>query len=88
MSKVTLVAILLGAGFLALLVYSTMGLQAVSCEVCMQYNGRDRCATTSAPSKEEALRTGRDTACAPITFGMTETIQCGNTEPVSFTCDD
>jgi hypothetical protein len=86
MSKVTLVSILFGLAVLAALIYSSMGLQEQSCEVCITFNGRTNCATASAPSQEEATRTASDVACAPISSGMTESIQCSNTPPDSVKC--
>ena len=88
MKKTTLLALLFALGVLGVLVYSTMQLGQVSCEVCMTYNGRNRCASASAPSRQEAIRTATDTACAPISSGMTEVIQCGNTPPVSIDCGE
>lgn len=86
MSKTTLLAILFGLAVLGVLVYSTMQLGQVSCEVCMTYNGMDRCATAAAPTRQEAVRSATDTACAVLSSGMTESIQCGNTPPKSVNC--
>ena len=83
MSKTTLVSILFLLAVLGVLVYSTMGLQGYSCEVCITFNGRTNCAKASGTSREEAQRTATDTACAPITGGMSETIACSNTPPDS-----
>jgi len=85
MSKVALVSILFGLAVLGALVYSTLGLRQVSCEVCMTFNGRTQCAKASGTTREEAQRTATDTACAPISGGMTESIQCSNTPPDSVT---
>lgn len=83
MSKVALVSILFGLAVLGALVYSTMGLAKVSCEVCMTFNGRTQCAKASGTTREEAQRTATDTACAPISSGMTDSIKCSNTTPDS-----
>ncbi len=86
MPKATIVSLLFGLAVLATLVYSTLGLGQYSCEVCMTYNGSQNCSTASAPTREEATRTASDVACAPISSGMTESIQCSNTPPDSVTC--
>lgn len=86
MSKTTLVAILFGLAVLGVLIYSTMGLQQWSCEVCITYNDRYNCASAAAPTREEAIRTATDVACAPISSGMTESIQCTNTAPDTVEC--
>jgi hypothetical protein len=84
-SKTTVVSILFLLAVLGVLVYSTLDLQGYSCEVCMTFNGRTNCAKASGTSREEAQRTATDTACAPITGGMSETIACSNTPPDNVT---
>jgi hypothetical protein len=86
MSKTTLIAILFSLAVLATLIYSTMSLQQYSCEVCITYQGQTNCSTASGTSEEEARRTAIDVACAPISNGMTESIQCSNTPPDSVRC--
>jgi hypothetical protein len=86
MSKPALVALIFGVVFLGVLIYSTLGLGQYSCTVCVTYGGRQNCATSSAPTEEEATRTATDVACAPISSGMTESIQCSNTPPDSIEC--
>jgi hypothetical protein len=86
MSKPALAAIIFALAVLGVLIYSTIGLSQYACEVCMTYNGQQNCATASAPTEEEAVRTASDVACAPISSGMTESIQCSNTPPDSINC--
>jgi len=81
MSKVTLVSIGMFLAVMALIVYSTLGLAQYSCEVCMTYQGRTNCSKASGTTPEEAQRTATDTACAPISGGMTDSIECSNTPP-------
>lgn len=81
MSKTTLLSLVIGIAVLGALVYSTMQLSQFTCEVCMSFKGATNCATASGVSREEAQRTATDTACAPISGGMTESIQCSNTPP-------
>ena len=85
MSKPILAAIVFLALVIGALVYSTLGLNQFTCEVCMEYKGRTNCATASGTTQEEAVRTATDTACATISAGMTESIQCSRTPPVSVT---
>lgn len=85
MSKTTVVSILFLLAVFGALVYSTLDLQGYSCEVCITFNGRTNCAKASGTSREEAQRTATDTACAPITGGMSETIACSNTPPDNIT---
>jgi hypothetical protein len=86
MNKTTLIAILFSLLVLGVLIYSTLGLQQYSCEVCITYQGQTNCSTAAGTSQEEATRTATDVACAPISNGMTESIQCSNTPPNSVSC--
>lgn len=86
MNKTTVIAILFALLVLGALIYSTMDLQQYSCEVCVTYQGQTNCATASGTSAQEATRTASDVACAPISSGMTESIQCSNTPPDSVNC--
>ena len=88
MSKTTLLSVLFGLAVLGLLIYSTIGLPQYSCEVCMTYDGQTNCSIARAPTSAEATRTATDVACAPISSGMTESIQCSNTVPDSVECSE
>lgn len=84
--KIVLVVAVLGAVFYIVLSPTRLG--KVSCEVCMEFDGRDDCRTANAPSRDEAIVTARDNACAQIAFGRDDSIRCGNSEPVSVRCSD
>jgi hypothetical protein len=88
MNKTTLIAIAFGLIVLGVLIYSTMNLQKISCEVCVTYRGQNNCSTAAGTTREEAVRTATDVACAPISNGMTESIQCSNTPPKSVNCTE
>ena len=77
-----LLGIAAAIAFVALLTYMTMGMKQHRVEVCMEFNGRTNCATAAGPSREQALRTASETACATISSGMTESTTCGRTPPV------
>jgi hypothetical protein len=80
---ITIVAI---AGFVGLLIWSTIKAQGVECQVCVSYNGRQNCAVASGGTAEEATSTAQTTACGPLTGGMNDAIACDRTPPVSRTC--
>jgi hypothetical protein len=89
MSKSLKLTIILG--FLGVMIYvviSSFGLAQASCEVCMEFKGRESCRTARGVSREEAMQTARDNACARITNGRAESIRCGNSEPKSVRCSD
>lgn len=81
-----LLAILAILGFVAFVIWSTMSAQGVECRVCVRFDGRDNCATATAASEEEAVRTAQNTACGPLARGMNDAIACDNTPPVGRTC--
>ena len=84
--KTTVLAVLVFVLFLAYLVYSSMGLSKVSCEVCINFGGRSECRTAQGVTAEEAQRTATSVACTLLTSDMTESIACGNTRPVKLMC--
>ena len=87
MSKTT--KILIGAGFVALLVfimYSTMGLAKVTCEVCVEFHGRTMCSSAAGTNKNEAVKSAIDVACSDLAAGRTENIACEATMPKTMSC--
>ncbi len=82
----TIIMILLTAGFVAVLMWSTIAAQAVECRVCVGFNGRQNCATATAASAEEAARSAQNTACGPLASGMNDAIACDRTPPVLQQC--
>jgi hypothetical protein len=83
-SRILVIAAVIG--FIGLLLYNTLSAQKVTCEVCVEFNGRRNCATASHQSQEEAARSAQGTACGPLTNGMDDQIACGRIPPVSSQC--
>ena len=83
MNRTVLAAIGFGAVVLGLIIYSMIGLRSHRVEVCMEFEGRRNCRIASGSSREVALRTATENACALLTSGVTGTIACGNTPPAS-----
>ncbi|MBI4462529.1 MAG: hypothetical protein HY653_06465 [Acidobacteria bacterium] len=69
--------------FLAVIVYSTLRLNQVTVEVCMEFRGRTNCGTAAGTSEEEAIRTGVNNACALIAHGRTDAMACARGTPIS-----
>lgn len=86
MKRSTVITILLAVGFAALLLYSTLAAQQVECSACITFNGRENCATTSAQTEQEALRSAVNTACGTLTQGMDESIRCAGMPPQRPSC--
>ena len=88
MSKPLKVAIpiVLAAGFVAYLIYSSLGLSSLTCEVCMEFNGQTDCRRAAGTTRDEAVQTAVNNACALISNGRDESIVCGAKEPQSIMC--
>lgn len=85
MKKPVLIGLLIFAAIIGLIVYSTMTLGGQRVEVCMAFNGRQSCRTASASTKQSALRTATSNACAELASGVTDSLACERSEPVSIT---
>ena len=85
MKKSVWLGILFVAVVVGFVVYSTISTSAgrIRCEVCVTYHGRQSCRTASARTRELALRTATENACALISSGVTDSNQCNHTEPDS-----
>jgi hypothetical protein len=72
--------------FVAFLAWNTFRSQGVECQVCVQFGGRENCATASGPSEDAAVETAQTTACGPVSNGMDDAIGCGRKPPVTRQC--
>jgi hypothetical protein len=84
--KRLLIGIALAGAVAAGLYAATLGTVAIECEACMRFDGRQHCAAAAAPTQEEAEQAAVATACAVLTSGVTPTLQCQASPPVSLGC--
>jgi hypothetical protein len=70
----------------AVVVWSSLRVGGVRCEVCIDFGGRRACRAVDGASEEEALAAARTNACALLASGVTETMACERTEPASSGC--
>lgn len=81
--------VLLGIAFVVIVVaviaYSTVELaeNRIRVEVCMEFNGQRSCRTASGQTRDLALRTATENACALIASGVTDSQACARSTPVS-----
>jgi hypothetical protein len=87
-ASVIIGVVLVVLGSIALIVWSSMGLAQHTGEICITYNGRTDCRVASGQTREEAIRTATDMACSSLAAGMTDRINCSNTEPSRVTWQD
>lgn len=72
---------------LAALGWFTVSSQTATCRVCVVYRGLEACRTASAGTPEEAERHAQATACALVTGGVTEDLECQRSRPVAVRCE-
>ena len=58
------------------------------CNVCMEYKGVEACREVKGREKQDTIMTGMSTACAAVTNGRTESIDCSMTQPVKIQCKE
>ena len=85
MKKSVLLAIVFVAVVIGAVVFTTMSATSsrYRVEVCVEFQGRNSCRTAAAATEQGALRTAQENACALISSGVTDSIQCGSSQPVS-----
>lgn len=87
MSKKASLAVMLACGlFVAYVLYSSLSLDRVSCEVCVEFRGKTACRSASGATQEEAIRAATENACAQIVSGMRDTMACTQVPPKSVNC--
>jgi len=80
------VGILIAIGFVTAIVIVTLDQIRVTCDVCIEYRGRRICENAVAVDRAQAMQQATTAACAQLSAGVTDGIQCSNTPPVSATC--
>ena len=85
-AKLALIVGVLGLLTVAAIVLAVSTAYTESCEVCVTFHGRTQCRAAHGPTRDEAIRTATDNACAFLASGMTEVVQCQSARPASVTC--
>ena len=86
LSKPAIVGILFAVFLLGLILYQTLGLRQVECEVCVDFEGRTKCLTVKGEDDSQAIQTAKDNACSFLTTGRSESFRCSQTPPASTRC--
>ena len=77
------IAIVFSVLVLGAIVISTFRTERFRCRVCITFRGNRDCRNASAQTRAEAQQTATVAACAQISSGVTDSIQCENTAPDS-----
>jgi hypothetical protein len=70
----------------AVVVWSSLRIGGVRCELCVDFNGRRACRSVDGATEQEALAAARTNACALVASGVTETMACERTPAASSSC--
>ena len=74
------------AGFMAAVVYWSLHIQGIRCEVCIDFHGRQMCRTVDGESEEDVRLAATNNACAYLASGVTEGMACMRTPPTRADC--
>lgn len=86
MKKSVLLGIAFVVAVLGAVIYTTLSASSsrYRVEVCVEFQGRRSCRIAAAATEQGALRTAQENACALISSGVTDSMQCGTyTAPAS-----
>jgi hypothetical protein len=78
-AAIVLVAVL---GF-GLLFYTSTNNVKYRVEVCVAFHDRTSCRTARADTQDHAMRSAQSNACALISSGVTDTMQCEHSDPTT-----
>jgi len=82
------IGVALAAVFLTAMYFATMKEAGATCEVCVDFGGHSSCGSASAIDESTAVNRAHSIACAPISGGVTQGLECDRTPPRSVRCDD
>jgi hypothetical protein len=85
-ARVRTLTLVIGLGFVALLLWTTLSSQRAECAVTVEFRGARGSATASGASESDALREAQTAACGPLTGSMDESIACASRPPVTRHC--
>ena len=80
--------VVLGLAFIGMMAWAVMQEGRVQCEVCLDFGGGSECRTGSGVDRKAAVQGAIYNACAVLTGGVTEGIDCTSTRPRSVQCDE
>ena len=83
-----LVGVAIAAAVIGFLYAATLRGAGVRCDACMRFEGREACKSATGASRDDAEHAAIMTACALVSGGVTQTIACQGTEPLSLTCTE
>jgi hypothetical protein len=71
---------------IAVVVYASLQIGGVRCEVCIRFRGAEICRAVDGTTEAEALAAATTNACALLASGVTDTLACERTPPTKVEC--
>jgi len=84
----TAIGVAIGILFVGAVIWSAFSESAVNCEICVEYKGRSACSIASAADLAQAEAQAKSGACAQVTAGVTEVLECSGIQPSSRRCNE
>lgn len=75
------------AAVIGFVVWSSLRIGTVRCEVCIDFEGRQACRAVDGASEAEARMSAINNACALLASGVTQVMACERTPPTRARCD-
>lgn len=75
-TKALILGVIVAAGLLSLLVFSSMNLAKYKAEVCVTFNGMTQCRTAAGATEEYVIRAATSDACSTLASGVTQSMAC------------
>jgi hypothetical protein len=72
--------------FMGFVVWRSLHLQGVRCEVCISYNGLSQCRTVEGEREQDAHQAAVGNVCAYLASGVTDGMACTRTPPTKSVC--
>jgi hypothetical protein len=73
-------------GLIGFIVWSSLHVGSVRCEVCIDFGGRQACRAVDGATVTEARTSAINNACAFLASGVTQVMACERTPPTREQC--
>jgi hypothetical protein len=73
-------------GLIGYIVWSSLSVGRVRCEVCIDSGGRQACRAVDGATRAEARTSAINNACALLASGVTQVMACERTPPTRDDC--
>ncbi len=72
--------------FSGLVIYMSLQVGAVRCEVCVEFRGARACRSVEGTSERETSAAATNNVCAQLASGVTDSLACERTVPFRRLC--